>query len=128
MTCSPDNMMEEVRRCPSTKTLEDLKDCLDFCSTFWTAVFCRLGGIPLLLQVHASLCAASCVSVVSVLQSYCCYSLGPCSLPGCPGARSDCCRSAHNQRVNACTQQGNTQSSWSLADRHLRPMFEGAFC
>ena len=44
-------MMEEVRRSPTAKTLEDLKDCLDFCSTSWTALFCRLGGAPLLLQV-----------------------------------------------------------------------------
>ena len=55
VTCSPDNMMEEVRRWPSTKTLEDLKDCLDFCSTSWTALFCRLGGAPLLLQVRVLL-------------------------------------------------------------------------
>ncbi|KAK9800865.1 hypothetical protein WJX73_002751 [Symbiochloris irregularis] len=55
---SPDNMMEEVRRWPSSKTLEDLKDCLDFCSTQWTSLFCRLGGAPLLLQaLHLHLTA-----------------------------------------------------------------------
>jgi hypothetical protein len=29
----------------------DVKDCLDFCSTSWVSLFCRLGGAELLLQV-----------------------------------------------------------------------------
>ena len=56
---SPDNMLQEVRLKPSTKTLEDLKDCLDYCSTSWTALFCNLGGAPLLLQViNLLICSA----------------------------------------------------------------------
>ena len=43
--------MREVAACPSVRTLMDLKDCLDFCSTSWVQLFCRLGGAALLLQV-----------------------------------------------------------------------------
>ena len=52
---SPENMLHEVRRWPASKTLEDLKDCLDFCNTSWIALFCQLGGAELLLQVRACL-------------------------------------------------------------------------
>lgn len=44
-------MVAEVQRWPSVKTLEDLKDCLDFCNAAWLALFCQLGGIQVLLQV-----------------------------------------------------------------------------
>jgi len=51
--CSPDLMIREVQSCPSVRTLMDLKDCLDFCSTSWVALYCRLGGAGLLLQASA---------------------------------------------------------------------------
>ena len=35
------------------RALSDLKDCLDFCSTSWVALFCHLGGPALLLQARA---------------------------------------------------------------------------
>ena len=54
--CSPDEMMKEVAACPSVRALMDLKDCLDFCSTSWVQLFCRLGGAGLLLQVLVCLC------------------------------------------------------------------------
>ena len=54
--CSPDEMMREVAACPSVRTLTDLKDCLDFCSTSWVQLFCRLGGAALLLQVLVAAC------------------------------------------------------------------------
>ena len=51
MWCSPDSILEEVRRYPSAKALEDLKSCLDFASASWAEVFSQLGGAHLLLQV-----------------------------------------------------------------------------
>ena len=48
---SPDGMMRSVQACPSASMLTDLKDCLDFCSNSWVALFCRQGGPALLLQV-----------------------------------------------------------------------------
>ncbi len=44
-------MLAALRRWPAARTLEDVKDCLDFCSTAWLQLFCRLGGAPLLLEV-----------------------------------------------------------------------------
>ena len=44
-------MMRSVQACPSASMLTDLKDCLDFCSNSWVALFCRQGGPALLLQV-----------------------------------------------------------------------------
>ena len=49
--CSPENMISEVQRWPSQLTLEDLKECLDYCSTSWVGLYCRLGGVHLLLEV-----------------------------------------------------------------------------
>ena len=49
--CSPDGMIRSVQNCPSASMLADLKDCLDFCSNSWVSLFCRQGGIALLLQV-----------------------------------------------------------------------------
>ena len=43
--------MSEVQRWPSRPTLEDLKECLDYCSTSWVGLYCRLGGAHLLLEV-----------------------------------------------------------------------------
>ena len=43
-------MLRCVAACPTARALADLKDCLDFCSTSWIALFCRLGGPALLLQ------------------------------------------------------------------------------
>ncbi|KAL0049978.1 hypothetical protein WJX82_001917 [Trebouxia sp. C0006] len=50
MFVSPENMMSEVQRWPSRPTLEDLKECLDYCSTSWVSLYCRLGGAHLLLE------------------------------------------------------------------------------
>jgi hypothetical protein len=47
-------MMREVAACPGARALSDLKDCLDFCSTSWVALFCALGGPALLLQARAA--------------------------------------------------------------------------
>ncbi len=44
--------MSEVQRWPSRPTLEDLKECLDYCSTSWVGLYCRLGGAHLLLEVN----------------------------------------------------------------------------
>lgn len=49
--CSPDGMIRSVQSCPSASMLADLKDCLDFCSNSWVALFCRQGGTAVLLQV-----------------------------------------------------------------------------
>ncbi|KAA6421764.1 MAG: formin domain containing, partial [Trebouxia sp. A1-2] len=50
MFVSPENMISEVQRWPSRPTLEDLKECLDYCSTSWVGLYCRLGGAHLLLE------------------------------------------------------------------------------
>lgn len=50
MFVSPENMISEVQRWPSQLTLEDLKECLDYCSTSWVGLYCRLGGVHLLLE------------------------------------------------------------------------------
>ncbi|KAK9830554.1 hypothetical protein WJX72_012430 [[Myrmecia] bisecta] len=47
---SPENMISEVRRWPSVRTLEDLRECLSFGATSWIAVYCRLGGAELLME------------------------------------------------------------------------------
>ncbi|KAK9832732.1 hypothetical protein WJX81_005524 [Elliptochloris bilobata] len=47
---SPETMLAALQRWPAARTLEDVKDCLDFCSTAWVQLFCRLGGAPLLLE------------------------------------------------------------------------------
>lgn len=49
---SPEAMMQEVWRRPSATALADLKECLDFGASTWIALFARLGGADLLLQVH----------------------------------------------------------------------------
>ena len=51
MPCSPENMISEVQKWPSRPTPEDLKECLDYCSTSWVGLYCRLGGAHLLLEV-----------------------------------------------------------------------------
>lgn len=51
LSCSPENMITEVQKWPSRATLEDLKECLDYCSTSWVGLYCRLGGAHLLLEV-----------------------------------------------------------------------------
>lgn len=48
---SPEAMMQEVWRCPSPAALAGLKECLDFGASTWIALFARLGGAELLLQV-----------------------------------------------------------------------------
>lgn len=45
-------MIAEVQKWPSRETLEDLKECLDYCSTSWLGLYCRLGGAHLLLEVY----------------------------------------------------------------------------
>ena len=54
MSClrSPETMLAALRRWPAARTLEDVKDCLDYCSTAWLQLFCRLGGAPLLLEAR----------------------------------------------------------------------------
>jgi hypothetical protein len=49
---SPETMLAALRRWPAVRTLEDVKDCLDFCSGAWLQLFCRLGGAPLLLEAR----------------------------------------------------------------------------
>ena len=48
---SPETMLAALRRWPAARTLEDVKECLDYCSKAWLQLFCRLGGAPLLLEV-----------------------------------------------------------------------------
>lgn len=48
-------MISEVQKWPSRPTLEDLKECLDYCSTSWVGLYCRLGGAHLLLEVTSLL-------------------------------------------------------------------------
>ena len=49
--------MTEVQRWPSRHTLDYLKECLAYSNTSWVALFCRLGGAGLLLEVGCcSLC------------------------------------------------------------------------
>ena len=43
--------MTEVQRWPSRHTLDYLKECLAYSNTSWVALFCRLGGAGLLLEV-----------------------------------------------------------------------------
>ena len=45
--------MAEVWRRPGAQALADLKECLDFGASSWLALFSRLGGADLLLQVPA---------------------------------------------------------------------------
>jgi len=54
--------MSEVQRWPSRPTLEDLKECLDYCSTSWVGLYCRLGGAHLLLEVNHPLPISLCTS------------------------------------------------------------------
>ena len=68
--CSPDEMMKEVATCPNVRTLMDLKDCLDFCSTSWVQLFCRLGGAALLLQVAVCLQCCSVLAKVHSIEAY----------------------------------------------------------
>lgn len=57
--CSPEAMMQEVWRYPSAQALADLKECLDFGASAWIALFARLGGADLLLQVHQTFATAT---------------------------------------------------------------------
>lgn len=57
---SPETMLAALRRWPAARTLEDVKDCLDFCSAAWLQLFCRLGGAPLLLEVAPGLETCCC--------------------------------------------------------------------
>ena len=48
---SPVNMVAACQRAPGAAALWDLKQCLDFSGAAWTAVFDRIGGGELLLEV-----------------------------------------------------------------------------
>ena len=50
--CSPQNMLEELRVRPTLKVLEDLGICLAYRSTAWLAMYCRLGGVAMQLEVQ----------------------------------------------------------------------------
>jgi len=52
-------MMQEVWRYPSAQALADLKECLDFGASTWIALFARLGGADLLLQVRQTFATAT---------------------------------------------------------------------
>lgn len=45
-------MVQELRRWPGVSTLEDLKECLDFSSSAWAALYCQLHGAELVLEVR----------------------------------------------------------------------------
>ena len=44
-------MLEELRMHPTLKVLEELGVCLAYRSTAWLAMYCRLGGVPMQLEV-----------------------------------------------------------------------------
>lgn len=54
--------MQEVWRCPSAQALAGLKECLDFGASTWIALFARLGGAELLLQVMPAQLVHTCSS------------------------------------------------------------------
>lgn len=41
----------QVRRKPDAAMLSTLKECLDYGTSAWVALFCRLDGVQLLLEV-----------------------------------------------------------------------------
>jgi hypothetical protein len=43
-------MIVELRRAPGVDALLGLKESLDFASSAWSALFCRMGGAALLAQ------------------------------------------------------------------------------
>ncbi|KAL4452499.1 hypothetical protein ABPG75_008161 [Micractinium tetrahymenae] len=47
---SPEGMIAEVQRWPGAESLGDAKECIDFASTAWCRLFCRLHGGELLLE------------------------------------------------------------------------------
>ena len=48
--CSPEGMIAEVQRWPGAESLGDAKECLDFASSAWCRLFCRLRGADTLLE------------------------------------------------------------------------------
>eukprot|EP00798_Chlamydomonas_sp_ICE-L_P020827 gene20827-27657_t len=46
----PEAMLSEVRRSPCAPQLAALRDCLDYCSSHWITMFCRLDGVQLLME------------------------------------------------------------------------------
>lgn len=51
-------MLEELRVRPTLRVLEELGVCLAYRSTAWLAMYCRLGGVAMQLEVSALLSPA----------------------------------------------------------------------
>jgi len=49
-------MLEQLRKRPSLKVLEDLGLCLAYRSTTWLSLYCRLGGVGMQLEVLFDFC------------------------------------------------------------------------
>lgn len=47
----PQSLVSELRRCPGQDTLAALGASLDYASPAWLALFSRMGGLGLLVQV-----------------------------------------------------------------------------